>query len=75
MQKEMEKWTRFIVQKLKDAELFASQGGPVILTQVLHFPIYSRYLLNPLYWHHIYIIHAVIYPLHKYIRSRMSMGT
>ncbi|KXG36088.1 beta-galactosidase 12 [Sorghum bicolor] len=32
--KEMEKWTRFVVQKLKDAELFASQGGPVILTQI-----------------------------------------
>jgi hypothetical protein len=34
MQKEMERFVRFIVQKLKDAELFASQGGPVILTQV-----------------------------------------
>jgi hypothetical protein len=34
MQKEMEKFVRFIVQKLKDAELFASQGGPIILSQV-----------------------------------------
>ena len=34
MQKEMETFVRFIVQKLKDAELFASQGGPIILTQV-----------------------------------------
>jgi hypothetical protein len=34
MQKEMEKFVRFIVQKLKDAELFASQGGPIILAQV-----------------------------------------
>ncbi|ONM23189.1 Beta-galactosidase 11 [Zea mays] len=32
--KEMEKFVRFIVQKLKDAELFASQGGPIILTQI-----------------------------------------
>lgn len=39
-QKEMEKFVRFIVQKLKDAELFASQGGPIILTQVLNFPIF-----------------------------------
>jgi len=30
----MERFVRFIVQKLKDAELFASQGGPIILTQV-----------------------------------------
>uniref|UniRef100_A0A0A8YH38 Beta-galactosidase n=1 Tax=Arundo donax TaxID=35708 RepID=A0A0A8YH38_ARUDO len=32
--KEMEKFVSFIVQKLKDAELFASQGGPIILTQI-----------------------------------------
>ncbi|XP_039792361.1 beta-galactosidase 12-like isoform X2 [Panicum virgatum] len=32
--KEMERFVRFIVQKLKDAELFASQGGPIILTQI-----------------------------------------
>nr|CAG30724.1 putative beta-galactosidase precursor [Hordeum vulgare] len=32
--KEMEKFVRFIVQKLKDAEMFASQGGPVILAQI-----------------------------------------
>ncbi|KAF8759403.1 hypothetical protein HU200_010448 [Digitaria exilis] len=32
--KEMEKFVRFIVQKLKDADLFASQGGPVILAQI-----------------------------------------
>jgi hypothetical protein len=45
-QKEMEKFVRFIVQKLKDAELFASQGGPIILTQVFYFSIYSCYFLN-----------------------------
>lgn len=33
-QREMEKFVRFIVQKLKDAEMFASQGGPIILAQV-----------------------------------------
>ncbi|KAK1633099.1 hypothetical protein QYE76_007414 [Lolium multiflorum] len=32
--REMEKFVRFIVQKLKDAEMFASQGGPVILAQI-----------------------------------------
>uniref|UniRef100_A0ACD5XZP6 Uncharacterized protein n=1 Tax=Avena sativa TaxID=4498 RepID=A0ACD5XZP6_AVESA len=32
--REMEKFVRFIVQKLKDADLFASQGGPIILTQI-----------------------------------------
>lgn len=39
IQKEMEKFVRFIVQKLKDADLFASQGGPVIIAQVHRFPI------------------------------------
>jgi hypothetical protein len=34
MQGEMEKFVRFIVQKLKDADLFACQGGPIILSQV-----------------------------------------
>ncbi|KAL6601348.1 hypothetical protein ACP70R_044568 [Stipagrostis hirtigluma subsp. patula] len=32
--KEMERFVRFIVQKLKDAELFAPQGGPIILSQI-----------------------------------------
>ncbi|KAL5205953.1 hypothetical protein ABZP36_034162 [Zizania latifolia] len=32
--KEMEKFVRFIVQKLKDAEMFAPQGGPIILAQI-----------------------------------------
>ncbi|XP_014757381.1 beta-galactosidase 12 isoform X2 [Brachypodium distachyon] len=30
----MEKFVRFIVQKLKDADMFASQGGPIILAQI-----------------------------------------
>ncbi|BAF25717.1 Os09g0539200 [Oryza sativa Japonica Group] len=32
--REMEKFVRFIVQKLKDAEMFAPQGGPIILSQI-----------------------------------------
>nr|CAB3454079.1 unnamed protein product [Digitaria exilis] len=42
--KEMEKFVRFIVQKLKDADLFASQGGPVILAQVHRFRAFGDQL-------------------------------
>jgi hypothetical protein len=38
MQMLMEKFVNLIVQKLKDANLFASQGGPIILAQV-HWPV------------------------------------
>jgi hypothetical protein len=34
----MQKFVTLIVNKLKDAKLFASQGGPIILAQVLHYP-------------------------------------
>lgn len=33
----MQKFVTMIVNKLKDAKLFASQGGPIILAQVLLF--------------------------------------
>ncbi|KAL6846042.1 hypothetical protein ACP4OV_023490 [Aristida adscensionis] len=32
--KEMEKFVRFIIKKMQDAELFANQGGPIILSQI-----------------------------------------
>ena len=34
LQSHMEKFVNLIVKKLKDANLFASQGGPIILAQV-----------------------------------------
>lgn len=34
MQTHMKKFVNLIVNKLKDAKLFASQGGPIILSQV-----------------------------------------
>lgn len=35
LQFHMERFAKMIVQKLKDEKLFASQGGPIILAQVL----------------------------------------
>ena len=37
MQKEMQIFTTKIVDMCKEAKLFASQGGPIILAQVLSF--------------------------------------
>jgi hypothetical protein len=37
IQKLMQKFVTMIVNKLKDAKLFASQGGPIILAQVPHY--------------------------------------
>lgn len=34
----METWLHYIVQKLKDEKMFASQGGPIIMAQVTGFP-------------------------------------
>lgn len=34
MQYHMEKFTKMIVDMMKDANLYASQGGPIILSQV-----------------------------------------
>jgi hypothetical protein len=34
MQKYMKQFVTLIVNKLKEAKLFASQGGPIILAQV-----------------------------------------
>lgn len=34
---EMQRFTQKIVQMMKDEELFESQGGPIILSQVLVF--------------------------------------
>jgi hypothetical protein len=33
-QREMETFTTLIVNKMKDANMFAGQGGPIILAQV-----------------------------------------
>ena len=33
-QREMETFTTLIVNKMKDAKMFAGQGGPIILAQV-----------------------------------------
>jgi hypothetical protein len=35
-QMHMEKFVNMIVEKLKDANLFAPQGGPIILSQVTY---------------------------------------
>jgi len=49
LQTHMEKFVNLIVKKLKDANLFASQGGPIILAQVhselLQQPFESIYYL------------------------------
>jgi hypothetical protein len=37
IQKLMQKFVTMIVNKFKDAKLFASQGGPIILAQVPHY--------------------------------------
>lgn len=36
-QNEMEAFTTLIVKKMKDANMFAGQGGPIILAQVLYY--------------------------------------
>jgi hypothetical protein len=36
LQMHMERFVNLIVKKLKDANLFASQGGPIILSQVTY---------------------------------------
>ncbi|RWW05138.1 hypothetical protein GW17_00031611 [Ensete ventricosum] len=46
MQSHMERFTKMIVQKMKDEKLFAPQGGPIILAQVqltqdLHFLLFA----------------------------------
>ncbi len=30
----MEKWTRYVVSRLQERKLFASQGGPIVLAQI-----------------------------------------
>jgi hypothetical protein len=39
LQLAMQKFTLKIVQMMKDESLFASQGGPIILSQVLYFAL------------------------------------
>lgn len=34
LQYHMKKFTKVIIKKMKDEKLFASQGGPIILSQV-----------------------------------------
>jgi hypothetical protein len=50
LQLAMQRFTQKIVQMMKDENLFESQGGPIILAQVLFLEINSR-ILHYNIWH------------------------